>query len=176
MTGFDDRVVVRQQLLLDALQDRFDAAGVPVCRAFLAPGRTAVWDVCCPCGDGEGQAWVAVPEMFPTDPFPMQDAGPQRCHPREYAVELVVGVLRCAHVVDDHGTPPTAVQMTADALKVARDRKIVRDALLCGLADEPGTFTLGRWAALGPQGACVGGEWRATMAVPACPCDPLDGE
>lgn len=157
--------------LLAALADH-DAR---VCRSFIAPGLTVPWDDCCPdCGGAEGQAWVGVGPagMFPAGPFPSQDTSPQRCAPHEYAAEVVVGVLRCAHTVDDQGHPPTAVQVTADAAKVHRDAAIVRDALLCCYAADldPGEFRLGAWAPLGPQGGCVGGQWTATIRLPACPC------
>jgi hypothetical protein len=47
-------------------------------------------------------------------------------------------------------------------------------ALLCAFLDpddDPGTFRLGDWQPLGPQGGCVGGRWPATIRLPSCPCD-----
>ncbi|MFN2347639.1 MAG: hypothetical protein ABR616_18250 [Dermatophilaceae bacterium] len=177
---FDDRLIAVETAILAAVEERLDAADARVCRAFLAPGSSATWDTCCECRTGrEGQAWVAVSNVYPVDPFPSEDAGAQRCSPHEYAADIVVGILRCAHTVDDQGTAPTAAQVTADAVKVARDRALVRDALLCGYLspdDDPGTFRLGRWTPLGPQGACVGGEWRATVALPSCPCVEIPEE
>lgn len=171
-----DWLFVRQQALLTAVTDRLDGFAVPVCRAFLAPGAQVPWDTCCDCGSGaEGQAWVAVERMYPANGL-AQDTSPQRCHPREYAADVVVGILRCAHTVDDQGNAPAASVVSADAEKVARDRKILRDALLCGFVGEegdPGEFRLGVWQPLGPGGGCVGGAWSATIAVPACRCEEI---
>lgn len=169
-----DGLYERQHRLLDLLGVRLSAFGVPVCRAFVAPGAQVPWDTCCECGSGsEGQAWVAVERFYPVAPFPQQDVGAQRCHPTEFAADIVVGILRCAHTVDDQGNAPSAPTVTADAGKVARDRKIALDALLCdflGDDPDPGTFRLGFWQPLGPGGGCVGGSWSATIAIPACRC------
>ena len=168
-----DWLFPRQQQILDAITDRLDGFDVPVCRAFLAPGAQVPWDTCCECGSGsEGQAWVAVERMYPANGLD-QDASAQRCHPNGYAADLVAGILRCAHTVDDQGVAPEAAVVTGDAAKVARDRKILRDALLCGFVGEdgePGEFRLGFWQPLGPGGGCVGGSWTATIAIPACRC------
>lgn len=169
-----DTLYEREHRILDLLSARLDGFDVPVCRAFLAPGQQVPWDTCCECPSGsEGQAWVAVERMYPVAPFPQQDAGAQRCHPTEYAADIVVGILRCAHTVDDQGNAPAAAVVTGDAAKVARDRKIILDTLLCDFLDDdadPGTFRLGAWTPLGPGGGCVGGSWSATIAVPACRC------
>lgn len=171
-----DGLIERQALILAAVQARLDAVDAPVCRAFLGPGAQVPWDTCCECRDGgEGQAWVVVDRFYPADGL-AQDVSAQRCHPSGYAADLTVGVLRCAHTVDDRGEAPSAVTVTGDADKVARDRQAVRDALLCdvlGPDADPGTFRLGVWQPLGPSGGCVGGSWQATIAVPACRCVPL---
>lgn len=154
--------------LRNAVGTALTAAGRPVLRAFTAPGLSAAWDTCCQKGDGEGQASVAVERVYPTEDFPIEAAGlPMRCGPGEYAAVLAVEVMRCAHTVNDQGKPPTAEQVTGDADKVAADRQTVWDAILCDfLADaDPGTWTLGAWEPLGPNGGCVGGLWRVTVAV-----------
>lgn len=160
--------------LLGHVIGRLDGGDASVCRSFVAPGTVAPWDTCCDCTGGEGQAWTLAERVYPTQPFPQQDTGAQRCRPVQYAAEVVVGVLRCAVTVDDHGNPPLAQAVTADADKVSRDRDLMLAALLCdwlGDDDDPGTFRLGEWTPLGPQGGCVGGQWRATVALPALRCD-----
>lgn len=160
--------------LLTAVVDWLDTIGAPVCRSFVAPGASAPWDTCCECDVGEGQAWVLASRVFPVDPFPNQDVSAQRCKPREYAANVTAGVLRCAHTVDDQGVPPDPEVVTADAVKVGRDRTAVLDAIVCHVAgDEPGTFQVGDWTPLGPQGGCVGGQWTMTVAVSACRCPDL---
>ena len=173
--GVFDPVGPRLELLLACLEDRLAAYDVPVCRAFIHPGAMAPWDACGESGDGaEGQAWVGVSGIAPQ---PTQDAG-QRIQPVEYAVSVVVGVLRCAAVVDDQGNPPTVEAVMADAEKQTRDAAIVREVLECcypKMTDAArGEFLMGNWEPLGPLGGCVGGQWRATILAPACPC-PKEG-
>lgn len=149
------------------------AAGRPVLRAFVAPAGPPPWDNCCAKGTGEGQAWVQVERVYPTDSFPDEAAAPLPCGPMEYAAILNVGVLRCAKTVDDKGNPPTAAEMTAEAVKNSHDRDTVLRAIMCDFlpdAYDAGEWTYPAWIPLGPDGGCVGGLWRFTVAAPACPC------
>lgn len=171
MSGPVDPLGPRLRLLLACLEDRLDAYGAPVCRAFVHPGATAPWDACGTATDGaEGQGWVGVSSMAPQ---PGQDMG-QRIWPVEFVAEVVVGVLRCAAVVDDHGVPPTVEAVMADAAKQTRDAAIIREVLQCCYVEATdagtGEFRLGTWEPLGPTGGCVGGQWRANILLPACPC------
>lgn len=159
--------------LRDELGAALVQASAPVNRLFVAPGIAAAWDDCCDRSpDGDGQAWVAVERVYPTDPFPLEVVEPMRCGPSEYAAALAVGVLRCAHTVDDRGRSPSAEKVTGDAEEVARDRQAALTAILCGFLPDadPGTWQLGQWTPLGPDGGCVGGLWRLTVAVGPCPC------
>jgi hypothetical protein len=161
----------RLDLLLGCLEAALEAAEVPACRTFVHPGASAPWDACGGTeGGAEGQAWVAVERMLPV---PSQDQS-QRIGPVEFAAEIVVGVLRCAATVDDQGNPPTVAAVMADAQKQTRDAAILRDVLLCCYQQttdaSPGEFRMGGWEPLGPLGGCVGGQWRATILVPACHC------
>ena len=158
--------------LLDCLDARLALHDVPVCRSFLYSGASVSWDVCGRASDGsEGQAWVAVQSVTPTDAFP-SPAPPHRCPPAEYAAEMIVGLLRCAATVDDQGRPPDPAALTDEFDRVGRDRAILREAILCCLADdlEPGEWQLGSWTPLGPQGGCVGGQQVVTVRAPACRC------
>jgi hypothetical protein len=170
-----DPVGPRLSMLLDCVTENLDAVGVPVCRAFVHPGSMAPWDACGVSeGGAEGQAWVAVERVYPVDPFPQQDLSSQRVGLVEFAADVIVGVLRCAATVDDQGNPPPAAAVMADSVAQTRDLAILRDALLCcyypSVDSDPGEFRLGTWEPLGPQGGCVGGQWRATIRIPACPC------
>ncbi len=159
--------------LLDCVKGELDRYAVPVCRAFVHPGQSAPWDVCETSGSRNGQAWVAPQRLYPVAPFPQEDSGAQRCHPIEYALDVIVGVLRCTPTVDDQGRPPDADAVTDSALGLTRDAAIVREVLLCCYLDDdadPGTFRLGSWSALGPSGGCAGGQWSATIAIPSCKC------
>ena len=165
------------EVLLACLVVRLEQADAPVCRAFWHPGATAPWDACGESGDGaEGQAWIAAARVFPSDNFPAETGDAHRCIPMGYGVELVVGVLRCAATVDSNGREPSSEAVTEDALKVSRDRQAALEAIVCclfGDDPDPGNYRLGGWEPLGPQGGCVGGQWRVTVALPACRCPDL---
>lgn len=155
---------------LDGAMGRY--AAMP-CRSFVAPGGPPAWDVCCECdATHEGQAWVQIGDVAPTDNFPTPQTGAMICPPAEWAVSLTVAILRCAHSVNDSGEPPSAAQMTGDAEKVQRDRAIIDEAIrCCFLADaEGGTYSIGAWTPLGPIGGCVGGQQTLTIAAATCRC------
>lgn len=166
-------VITASTDLIGHVGDALTAAGRPVIRAFVAPGGPPPWDNCCDkAGDGEGQAWVQTERVYPTDNFPDEAVATRPCGPAEYAAILNVGVLRCAKTVDDRGRPPTADRMTAEAVKNAHDRDTVLRAIMCDFLDgyDDGEWTYPAWIPLGPDGGCVGGLWRFTVAAPSCPC------
>lgn len=136
------------------------AAGVPD-RVFVNPGGPAPWDNCCDLG---GQLWVRVISSAPSG----DNTGP--C---PYLVTRVgLGVVRCAHSVDDRGRPPTVEQVTADASTMVCDMSALFSAL-CGCDDG---WRVESWSPLGAQGGCVGGEWTLrTDAALKCP-DTSPGE
>ena len=165
---------VQAAVLLSHVLEALDGAGASVCRSFVVPGLSVPWDECCPCSNyREGQAWVRISQVQATDAFP-GGAGPHRCAPKQYAVDLAVGVLRCAHTIDDAGNAPSASTITDDAGKVSRDRAILRDAIIGPYFGdlEPGDAVLRTWSPLGPSGGCVGGEWTLATRVMA-PRNPL---
>lgn len=172
MNGPNDFVFAKAEELLSCLEEYLAEYSAEACRTFIAPGNPPAWDFCCDCGRGDGQAWVQVANVFPTDNFPAQQTGAMRCPPSGLGVTFNVGVLRCAAVVDDNGRPPSSARLIADAKKVHRDRAIVSEAIrCCFLADaDPGTYVIGEWTPLGPQGGCVGGQTGLTLAVNACRC------
>jgi hypothetical protein len=169
-----DPVAPRAARLLNCLTERLELYDVPVCRSVWHPGSTAPWDACgVTAGGAEGQAWVAIERVYATEDFPAEATLAHRCRPSGFAANVVLGVLRCAATLDDQGRPPSPEAVTLDAVKVSRDRAIMLESILCCYVDDntdPGEFRLGGWEPLGPNGGCVGGQWRATVWVPSCPC------
>ena len=163
--------------VLGCLEETLSRYEAEVCRSFLAPGGPPPYDTCCDCGTGEGMAYVQIASVAPTDDFPNQQTGAMRCPPSGQILQLNIAILRCAAVVDDQGRAPSSERMTADALKVQRDRTIVYEAIRCCYLDDadPGTYVIGAFTPLGPIGGCVGGLTTLTLAAPVCRCpDPVD--
>ena len=172
MNGPVDPVWDKAEELLSCVEEHLSLYGAAPQRSFIAPGNPPAWDVCCSSGQGEGMAWVQITEVFPADNFPAAQTGAMRCNYAEQGVRLNVGVLRCAATLDDQGRPPSTQRLMTDAAKVQRDRAIVNEAIrCCFLADaEPGTFVVGTFTPLGPQGGCVGGSTSLQIAVPLIRC------
>lgn len=168
-----DRVLPVAESLLSCLEEQLSIYDAGACRTFIAPGNAPAWDFCCHCEtNAEGMAWVQIASVFPSDDFPSPQTGAMRCKPSGYGVVMNVGVLRCASALDDNGRPPSSDRLTAEAAKVMRDRAIVNEAITCCfLADaDPGTYVIGEWTPLGPDGGCVGGSTQLTVVIAACRC------
>lgn len=131
---------------------------------FLAPGAEVAHDNCC---DGGGELYLRVVEIYPTGrPFPARDNGASVCGAALIAVTLAIGTVRCAHTVDEYGTPPSAEQMTNDELQLLDDMAILHDVLarLSGEGVVP-KVSVSSWKPQGPRGGCVSGEWVFTVGI-----------
>lgn len=156
--------------LLTCAQDALNSYSRPVGLVSLVPGGEVAWDNCC---DDGGQLYVRLVEMYPSGrPFPNAD-GQAACAPVMLAARLAVGVIRCAHTVDDNGVPPSAAELTADALSMTADASILLEALKCCFPTSDSHIMkslIGRWEPKGPSGGCAGGEWAVTVGFGTCNC------
>ncbi|MFC7721151.1 hypothetical protein [Nonomuraea recticatena] len=150
-------------------------AGAP-CRCSLLPGAQVAADLCCDCGNGNGQAWVRVDSMWPTTArWPQRLGEPEKCPINLWAVQLELGAFRCAAKVDNRGRPPSAARLTRDAEIVLDDAAAMRRAISCCFrtADEPKRrLVVGEWRPLGPDGGCVGGFMQVTVKADDCCPEP----
>jgi len=151
-------------LMAAVLAEALAALTEPVGRVSLYPGADVAWDDCC-----EGQLWVRVAETTPTGSGP-QAGTRQPCGVHLWQVLLGIGVMRCAAVVKDDGTPPTPAELTADTLAMTQDRADIEEAIKCGVAPLTEQMHFVRWDPLGPQGGCVGGEWLFFVKMGTCSC------
>lgn len=167
--------------ILSAAASRINDQSSPPSLIHLVPGALPAWDDCCA---GGGQMYLRIVEVFPTAgqgpsgaPFPQFDTAQRGvgCGITVIALHLAVGVIRCVHTLDDHGTPPTAAQMNGDALAIADDLAVLLDFLACDLPSVPGVMAkkVGRWTPQGAQGGCGGGEWDFYVAADPCLCQPV---
>ena len=129
---------------------------------FLAPGAQVAWDNCCEDGGGGGQLWVRAVNVLPG--WPRQD-NEQKCGIRLATAVLAVGVIRCAHTLDDQGNSPTPAEMTSDTTRIMED---MEDMLSGVMENYEWTYTMGQWTPLGPDGGCAGGEWIVNVRVQPC--------
>lgn len=158
-----DRLTPIMQALLDCVNGNLT---YPVNIKTIAPGASVAWDDCC-----NGELWVRVMSLAAAGNPSMQ---PCSSH---YLVQVGVGVIRCAAVVNDQGVSPSGAQMSADAAQTFKDFADIMQAINCCFAPLTeslgvGTLRIGNWSPLGPQGGCVGGEVTMSFNYDACqPCE-----
>lgn len=138
-------------------------------------GEAVAWDSC-NCRNGrDGQAWVRVASMFPTATFPQPytgNPGPCGGNYDGWAVQLELGVLRCAPSPDSRGRLPSCEQNTAAARRALADAHIMRRAVMCcDWYGRDAKLIVGAWQPVGPDGGCHGGVLPVTVQSFACVCD-----
>lgn len=155
-----DNLAPAMQQMLACAQDGLT---FPVGRAHLAPGDQVAFDECC---EGGGQLWVRLVDLRPSGTNTRQQRG-FPCGVVSWRASLAVGVIRCAHTVDESGNAPTVDQLNGDTLAMTQDCVDLMQAIQCCFS---GTIADLQWDPLGPEGGCVGGEWSFTRLFDNCPC------
>lgn len=168
--AFDLKPVLKG--ILSAAASAFEEAGTPPGRVELSPGNLPAWDDCC-----EGQLYIRVLEIFPSGaPFPEFDSDQKgaagKCAIKLMAVHLGLGMIRCAHTLDDDGHAPTPEEVTEDGDEMLDDMQTLLDVIVCELESIKGVMKvkLDRWSPQGVQGDCHGGEWAFFIAMDPCLC------
>lgn len=164
--------------ILSAAASSLNAAGVTPGLVHLSPGNLPAYDNCC---EGGGQLWLRLKETYPSAgigaAFPQIDTAQKgaaggACSVHALALNLGLGVMRCAHTIDSNGVPPTAAEMTGDALATYDDLGLLLDVIVCDVPTLAPAMTVkvDRWTPQGVQGGCVGGEWGFYVGFDPCVC------
>lgn len=121
------------------------------CRTCIIVGPAAADDCC------EGQLWVSIDRVYPFGNFPKSASEAIICF-APLAVVLSVGILRCAPVIKEDGTPPTCDELSESAMNVYEDARIILEQGICCLQTKHRhrKFTVLDQTFLGPGGGCVG--------------------
>lgn len=107
------------------------------------------------CG---GLAWVRVGDEYPSTQFPSEDGDIGGCGVASWAVELEMGVARCAPVGDINNTP-TYDEHYALARVLEEDSAALRRTICCFVNQwraKGWRVSVGRLSKFGPEGGCVG--------------------
>lgn len=121
-----------------------------VCMCSVLPGDSVALDYA-----EQGQAWVRLVMGYPTTTFPDQDQTLSNCG-RPLAYQIEMGLMRCAPMLAEDGTPPDAQeQFEATRLQWA-DMEAMRQAIRCCYPDDA---VLSQYTPYGPEGGLVGGTW-----------------
>jgi len=125
-------------------------------------------DECC-----QGLAWVRPVSFFPSSgAFPVQDEVPPRGGMAAWAVNLEMGVIRCAPTPGADRIP-TGQEWDDTVQAVMDDAAAMRRALCCFMDLVPGRanrMVPGIWQPISVEGGCVGGILPLTVRGPVCDC------
>lgn len=161
--------------LLACLQTALAANPDPPAEACLRAGDQVLHDVdagtstdkvCCP-----GLAYVRIGGMFPSSNFPEPDTEPGKgtgCFPVSWAVELVMGTVRC---VPGMGTVagPTCADWTLAATHDANDLDAMRKALCCWGPGLPRTrLWLAQVSTVEMTADCIERQLPLLVSIPKC--------
>lgn len=143
-----------------------DGLGDDLCFCGIFPGSQAYDQM----GDGTaGQAWVRVVRVFPSNTFPQIEQSPRRSCGADLAVELEIGVLRCAPMPTDSGRVPPSMSAQWDATRLQMaDMASMQRAVQCCYRDSD-LVMLGNYTPTGPQGGIVGGTWQVLVSAANTP-------
>lgn len=138
-----------------------DAGLPPTCFCGLVPGDQVAWDYI--TDSGEGQAWVRLMNVYPSSAFPAADTTLRSSCASPLAAQVEMGILRCAPMPGDDGTPPgMSEQWEATRLQMA-DMRAMYSAVRC-CYDKQEAMVLGQYNPVGPAGGIVGGTWQVWLA------------
>lgn len=167
MTTADETILLPLlQEYVDAVLRRLPPGREPGRIVPIVPGTEPAWDDCC-----AGQLYGQVLEIAPSgdrSPTP----GGIACGVTGWVASLAIGLLRCAHTVDDRGRAPSAEHVYSDGREMLHDMRVIHDALLASRA----TRSVIGWSPLTVEGGCHGGEWRFTVRLPLYPPIAVAGE
>jgi hypothetical protein len=123
-------------------------------------------DECC-----QGLAWVRPVQISPTNNFPTPESAWQNCPPGELAVEVELGMLRCAPTMGPGSETDlnvvTPEQWAVTTSRVLADAAAMRRAACC-LIEQGYAVFVGSWSPVATEANCAGGTMRITVAVPFC--------
>jgi hypothetical protein len=132
------------------------------CWIGVLPGSLVALDYCAPCGATKcGMAWVRLSAI---NEWVDESGGADfsRCASL-FTATFEMGIVRCHQTSDDRGNPMSmAYQAEATRVQMA-EMAAMKRVLLCSSLMANRNVTLGGYQPIGPDGACVGGNWSVLV-------------
>jgi hypothetical protein len=147
--------------LASCLCAQIETDGLPaVCFCGLAPGAEIALDYQGDCPDGVcGMAWVRLATAYPATALGNTSEQPGNCAvPVGFDVEI--GIVRCASLPDEDGSPPSEADLLADTQIQVADMLVMRRAVVCCVGSD---HLLRAYTPIGPDGGVVGGVWAVSL-------------
>lgn len=131
--------------------------GAPAACCVTA-GRPIIPDCC------GGFAWVRLLGAYPSVSFPAAATQPQRCFIDTWALQVEIGITRCApQPCDVMGNVCCTNEEEAAAI-LMDDFNRMRQLFTCGcLGLSSDSVIPGQWKPYGPEGECLGATMTATI-------------
>lgn len=153
--------------LRNCLCDEFATSPVPPGTCCITAGTPVIAECC------SGFLWVRLVSAWPSTKFPSQDSTSSRCVAPYWAMEVEVGIARCAPEECGALTAACCAAELDVAMLLIDDFARIRKVLGCCLqSDTPHDDVIpGRWRVQGPQGGCITGSMTATVRwMDSCSC------
>lgn len=151
-----------------ALRDCWCAQlGDTVSTCCITAGEPVIVECC------SGFAWVRLIGAYPSVAFPQQFAVADRCRIDTWAIQVELGVSRCApEPCGVLGAACCEAELTAALVQwddFARMRRVFSCCLLASI--RPDEMIPGPWRVAGPEGECITSAMTATLFVSdSCEC------
>lgn len=111
-----------------------------------------------------GFAWVRLIGAYPATKFPAQDGSAQKCRPDIWALQVELGVTRCApEQCGSTGNPCCDSELEGVILGSVEDFQRMRQVFACCLNVPSDEVVLGRFSTADPSGGCITSTMQATI-------------
>lgn len=138
----------------------------PINRSCVVPGSETAWDDC-QCG----QLTIAETRRYPSTSFPSEEIDFQaECGEPWIVAVFDLTLVRCVHIPNQNGLPPSCVDLQTDAQQLMKDKLDIRRAVMCCLTDmydseQIAEFFIGAQESVGPTGACAGSSMLISVGL-----------
>lgn len=158
MTSIEEAVVALRDCWCAALDDT-------VATCCITAGIPVIVECCA------GYAWVRLIGAYPSQAFPQQLATAERCRIDTWALQVEIGVARCAAEPCDMLGAPCCEQELVAAVELMEDFARARRVFTCCLTDTLRSDEIipGAWKVSGPEGGCIVSTMNATLFI-SDPC------
>lgn len=124
----------------------------------IAAGNPSVADCCA------GFAWVRFTGSYPSTTFPTMENRPSNCLTAELAMQVEVGITRCAPAPCDLTENICCDAEAAANTILMDDSRLLRKLFQCGCIGLPNSaIIMGPTKVYGPEGGCLGVLATATL-------------
>lgn len=134
-----------------------------LCFCGVVGGDSVLIDVGLECDAGCGMGWVRVVSAYPAV-SPGEPSDTESTCGSGLGVDIEVGVARCIDGGDD-AEGPTGAALQQNALQMADDLMLIRQALSCCDALDNVDYRLGTYTPQGPLGMASGGSWTISVVL-----------